>query len=342
MSLPTTIHAWAAAERNAPLTRIEKKIPELQRGEILIKVLSCGVCHSDIHLIDNDWRTSRYPLVPGHEILGEVVSTYSQSSRLKPGQIVGVGWQRSACGDCLCCITGRDNMCDKKSRTCVDGWGGYADFHIADERFTFEIPEGCESPAFAPLLCAGITVYSPLCELLSLKQLGAPRVGIVAVGGLGHLAVKFAAHLGCEVTVFSSSSAKEKEAKEMGATYFVNSRDPKAVAAYGPRLDLVLVTANVDLPWENYLQTLRPDGTLCFVGIPPSNITFNIAHLLDTRRKITASPIGNRSRMYDMLEFAQRHRIEATVEKFPLERVNEAIDRVRKNDLRYRAVLSTS
>lgn len=340
MSLPSTIHAWAASEKGSKLAPIEKKLPELKPGEVLLKVHSCGVCHSDIHLIQNDWGISSYPLVPGHEIIGEVLAISARDSRLKIGQFVGVGWQRSACGNCECCITGRDNMCEKKIPTCVNHWGGYADFHITDERYAFELPEGCHTPDYAPLLCGGITVFNPLCEFISPYRLGAPRVGVVAIGGLGHLAVRFAVKMGYEVTVFSSSENKRAEALAMGASHFVSSKDPKAITDYGPRLDLITVTADVDLPWESYVQALRADGTLCFVGVPPSNLSVHVNHLLDTRRRITGSPIGNRARMYQMLEFAKRHGIAAEIETYQIDQVNEAIERVKSGKVRYRGVLT--
>jgi alcohol/geraniol dehydrogenase (NADP+) len=198
------------------------------------------------------------------------------------------------------------------------------------------MPKKLQRPEAAPLLCGGITVYSPLREFLSKGQ---TRVGVVGLGGLGHLAVKFASAMGCEVTVFSSSKNKKDEAEKMGADRFVVSSDAKAMKSEQDRLDLIIVTANVDLPWEQYLECLRGDGTLCFVGVPPSAISFGVFQLLGKRRRVAASPIGGRARISEMLEFAAQHDIVATSEIFPMADANDALKRLRKNDLRYRAVL---
>lgn len=339
MPLPSTISGWAAKEKGAKLTQIEMATPKLSGEEILIEVQSCGICHSDIHLIDNDWMISNYPLVPGHEIIGKVVATGSSQIPLKEGIHVGVGWQRSACQQCEPCLTGRDNMCVEKKATCVDHWGGYANYHVCDWRYAFPLPEKAQSPEFAPLLCGGITVFSPFCEFLATSALRTARVGIVGIGGLGHLAIKFAHALGCEVTAFSSSPGKQVEALQMGADRFVASTSPEAIEAIGPRLDLLLVTVNVDLPWQSYLETLRVDGTLCFVGIPPSPVNVPIVQLLDKRRRIAASPIGGRFRMAQMLEFVASRQLNADIEVFQFDGLNEALTKVRENKVHYRAVV---
>jgi uncharacterized zinc-type alcohol dehydrogenase-like protein len=334
----TELHGYAALTARAELTAATLPLGEVGDREVLIEVEACGVCHSDIHLIDDDWGMPDYPLVPGHEILGRVV----RAGRAVPashavGTFVGVGWQRGACGRCDACVSGRDNLCAESLRTCVHWHGGYADVHLTNWNFAFPMPEGLRRPEAAPLLCAGITVYSPLCEFV--RGPGA-RVGIVGIGGLGHLAVRMAAAMGYEVTVFSSTPAKEAEARRLGAHFFVNSSDPDNIGqqAHG-RLDLVLVTANVDLPWGEYLDTLRADGTLCFVGVPPAPVTFELGQLLGLRRRIAASPIGSSQTMRQMLEFCARHQILAQAEIFPMAEVNRAVAKVRKNDVRYRAVL---
>lgn len=337
-SIPNHLQGWAASAPKAPLQKTSVPISKLRPQELLLEVVHSGICHSDVHLIDNDWGISSYPLIPGHEIVGRIIAKGDAvPAHYESGRLVGVGWQRAACLECEDCISARDNMCEHSEATCVGHAGGYADYHVTDWHYSFLLPPGLEGPGVAPLLCGGITVYSPLREFVTG---GRSRVGIVGVGGLGHLAIKFASALGCEVTVFSSSPSKKKEAEEMGAHHFVASADPKEIKKVGARLDLVLVTANVDLPWPAYLQTLRADGTLCFVGIPPSDLNFNVGLLLGKRRRVAASPIGSRARIQEMLEFCARHKITATVETFALDNVNQAISQVRENRVRYRAVLA--
>jgi uncharacterized zinc-type alcohol dehydrogenase-like protein len=339
MSLPRSIQAWAAKEKGSSLSQIEIPLPPLKSHEVLLEVYSCGICHSDIHLIDNDWKSTKYPLVPGHEIIGKVIAKGSSAVQLKEGSMVGVGWQRGACLQCEYCLSERDNMCAKKTRTCVGFHGGYANYHVADWNYAFPMPENCLDPKFAPLLCAGITVYSPFREFINPK-IKKPRVGVIGIGGLGHMAVKIAHAMDAEVTAFSSSPSKEKEAKKMGADHFVASTSSEAVTSLGPSFDFILVTANVDLNWSDYLKTLRIDGTMCFVGIPPSPLIINMDDILDKRSRITGSPIGSRIQMTQMLEFCASRGISPDSEMFKFQDVNNALEKVRKNQIHYRAVLA--
>jgi len=261
-------------------------------------------------------------------------------THLVAGQMVGVGWQRSACLQCEDCLTARDNMCPQKKATCVGFLGGYADYHLTDAHYCFPMSEKVAKAEFAPLLCGGATVFNPLLQTLSSERARTGRVGIVGLGGLGHLAVKFARAMGLEVTLFSSSPKKEQEARAMGAHHFVASNERNAIAKIQRTLDLVLVTANVDLPWVEYLDTLRTDGTLCFVGLPPSPITFSVGSILDKRTRVMGSPIASRAQICQMLEFCAHHRISADVERFAFDQVNEAVEAVRANRVHYRAVLT--
>lgn len=337
MKLPQKIEAWAASGPGKKLQCQEFPMPDLTATEVALEVQYCGVCHSDLHLINNDWQISEYPLVPGHEIIGRVVGVGSAVKSLELGAIVGVGWQRNACGRCEECRSGHDNMCSESHATCLGHQGGYASFHVSEEKYCFLLPKSLQVPEAAPLLCGGITVYSPLREFLRGKK--NPSVGIVGVGGLGHLAVKIAKAMGAEVTVYSSSADKEKETKAFGAQLFVHTKNPEAISGGGRHHDLVLVTANVDLPWNEYLKTLRAEGTLCFVGIPPSEYALNISSLLGKRLRISGSPIGSRKEILEMLSFCDEHKILATAERFPMDQVDAALERVKKNTVRYRAVL---
>jgi uncharacterized zinc-type alcohol dehydrogenase-like protein len=306
--------------------------------DVRIEVTHCGVCHSDVHLIDDDWSIGAYPLVPGHEIVGEVIEQGSQVDHLQVGQRVGVGWQRGACLACEFCVRGDENLCPGIEETCVGHPGGYAETLVVDSRFAFPIPEALPSENAAPLFCAGITVYA------ALRVLGVQppmRVGVIGLGGLGHLAVQFAAAFGCEVAVFSSSADKERDARRFGAGAFHSSIDSGDLALLADSLDLILSTAPVDLDWSAYLRLLRPDGRLCFVGVPPSPVSLPVGSLLGGRNSVCASFIGGRPLIAEMLQFAARHGIHAQVESVPLAQVNTAIERVRQNRARYRMVLTS-
>ena len=340
MKLPQKLQAWTAIAPGKELKLQEFTIKPLASTEVAIAVEYCGVCHSDLHLIDNDWEISKYPLVPGHEIMGKVIAIGSQVKNTPIGAVVGVGWQRSSCGHCYECKTGHDNMCNESHATCIGHRGGFADIHITEENYCFIMPELLQRPEAAPLLCGGITVYSPLREFLRGKK--DPTVGIVGMGGLGHLAIKFAHAMGAKVAVFSSSLDKKNDAINFGASEFVITKNPDEIAKIGRKLDLVLVTANVDLPWDEYLKTLRVDGTLCFVGIPPSPYILDIGRILGKRLRISSSPIGSRKEIEEMLNFANIHQVLATIEQSPMENIKQILQRMKKNQVHYRAVCKIS
>ena len=336
--LPQVLRGYAALTAKSRLEPVALPLGEPRPYEVIIAIEACGVCHSDVHLIDDDWGMSQYPLVPGHEILGRIVQAGADvPASHAVGTYVGVGWQRGACGRCPACLSQRDNLCATSRATCVGWHGGYADLHRTGWQYAFVMPASLQRPEAAPLLCAGLTVFSPLQAYLPASG---GKVGIVGLGGLGHLAVRLAVALGHTVTVFTSSASKQASALAAGASQVVDSADAAAiVAAAGDQLDLVLVTAAADLPWAAYIDTLAADGTLCFVGIPPQPISLNVGQLLNKRRKIVASPIGNRQTMIDLLALCDQHQIVAQTEQFALADVNTALDRVRTNQVRYRAVL---
>jgi uncharacterized zinc-type alcohol dehydrogenase-like protein len=310
---------------------------DLGPQEVEIAITHCGICHSDLHLISNDWGISQYPFIPGHEIVGAVAAVGSQVKSLQVGQRVGLGWQSSSCGECEWCMRGLENLCPKAECTCVHRNGGYADSVRANARFVVPIPEALESEQAAPLLCAGITVYNPL------RNNGvspSSRVGIVGIGGLGHIAIQFARVFGAEVTAFSTSADKEEEARSLGAHNFVNSRESKAMKEMAGTQDFILSTVSADQDWGSYLQALRPTGTLCFVGVPPSPLSIHLSPLINGRQSICGSPIGSPARLREMLDVAARHGVKAMIESFPMAKANEAIEKVRKNKVRYRAVLA--
>lgn len=331
------IACYAAKEAKGILEPFSYQPADLGPHDITIEITHCGVCHSDLHLINDDWGISEYPLVPGHEIIGTVKEIGDHVTSFKIGQRVGVGWQRSSCLNCEYCLNGNENLCSRKMATCVGHYGGFAKSIRVDSRFAFDIPENLDSSSAAPLLCGGITVYSPLRHFGVIPP---NRVGVIGMGGLGHLAIRFAASMGCHVTLFSSSKEKEKPARELGAADFVSSSDPDSLDRAAGSVDFLLSTVNVDLDWLRMINCLRPDGKLCFVGIPPSNISIPAFILIDGRRTICGSPIGNRTMINEMFTFAARHNIGAQIEQYPLAEVNKALTNLKDNKVRYRAVLT--
>ncbi|MGD0732509.1 MAG: NAD(P)-dependent alcohol dehydrogenase [Terracidiphilus sp.] len=331
------INGLAAHAAGAELLPYHYDPGKLGPQEVEIAITHCGVCHSDLHLIANDWGISQYPFIPGHEVIGSVAAVGSEVRVLQVGQRVGLGWQSNSCGHCEWCIRGMENLCPESESTCVHRNGGYANSVRANARFMIPIPDALESEHAAPLLCGGITVYNPL-RIQGINP--SSRVGIVGIGGLGHIAIQFARVFGAEVTAFSTSAGKEEEARAFGAHHFVNSRESKALKEIAGTQDLILNTANADQDWGIYIQALRPTGTLCFVGVPPSPVSVQAFPLISGQRTISGSPIGPPNRLREMMDVAARHGVKAQTESFPLAKANEAIEKVKKNKVRYRAVLA--
>jgi uncharacterized zinc-type alcohol dehydrogenase-like protein len=331
-----SILGYAAKGPRGKLERFDYEPLPLGPYDVEISITHCGICRSDLHLIDDDWSVSEYPLIPGHEIIGEVSELGSEVRGLEKGMQVGVGWQRQACYQCDQCLAGDDNLCPNQEATCVGHHGGFADAIRLDSRFVFVLPEQLKPETTAPLLCGGITVYSPLTRHCVRPAM---RVGVVGIGGLGHLALQFAHAFGCEVTAFSTTPEKESDARFFGADHFVLSTDEAQLEAITGTLDLVLSTVHVDLDWQQYLNTLRPRGTLCFVGAGQGPINIPPFALITGARSLSGSPTGSRSAIREMLDFAARHDIEARAEIRPMAEVNEALERVRSGQVRYRMVL---
>jgi len=327
------IHGYAAFAPRETLRPFTFDAPPLFPHEILVKISHCGLCHSDIHLIDDNWKRSRYPLVPGHEIVGTVLKKGDAAENLKIGNRIGVSWIRSACLNCPSCLQGDTNTCPQKTSTCNGHHGGFADHVIADSRFAFPIPESLDSAHAAPLLCAGATVYTPL-----RKQgiQGPHSIAVIGIGGLGHLGLQFAAAFGCEVTAISHSPSKKSEALSFGAHHFYTLDKLPAPLQF----DLILSTVDADLDWNLILALLKPNGTLSFLGRPLTNARIDIANILSLQRHITGNSTANRSMMNEMLLFAARHKIKPKIEQMPLSDVNKGIERVKANAVRYRVVLA--
>lgn len=331
------IHGLAVHAAGAQLVPYRYEPGELNANEVEVKISHCGVCHSDIHLIDNDWGNSKYPFVPGHEIVGTVSAVGEDVKDCTVGERVGIGWQADSCGICEWCRQGDEHLCAKSQPTCVGRNGGYADAVRVNSRFAIPVPDALESENVAPLLCAGITVYSPL------RNHGvrpSSRVGVVGIGGLGHLALQFAKAFGAEVTALSTSKDKEDEALEMGASHFVNTRDMGEMKKIAGSFDFLLSTVSADQDWQALVNSLRPKGTLCVVGVPPSSMSIQAFPLISGQRSVAGSPIGSPRDLHEMLDVAARHDVKAITERFQMSKANDAIAKVKKGKVRYRAVLT--
>jgi len=331
------IHGLAVHAAGAHLLPYKFDPGELKANEVEIKISHCGVCHSDISLIDNDWGMSKYPFIPGHEIVGTVVAVGDNVKNVAVGERVGVGWQADSCGICEWCRQGDEHLCAQSQPTCMGRNGGFADKVRVNSKFAIPLPRVLESENAAPLLCGGITVYAPL------RNHGvrpSSRVGVIGIGGLGHLGIQFAKAFGAEVTAFSTSKDKENEAKELGAHNFVNTRDTGALKKVAGSFDLLLSTVGADQDWGGYVNALRPKGTMCFVGVPPSAVQVQAFPLIGGQKSVSGSPIGSPRDLYEMLDVAARHNIKAVTERFAMAKANDAVAKVKKNQVRYRAVLT--
>ncbi|HEX4156622.1 MAG TPA: NAD(P)-dependent alcohol dehydrogenase [Acidobacteriaceae bacterium] len=331
------IQALAAHAAGAQLLPFRYSPGDLGPYDIEVRVSHCGVCHSDIHLIDNDWGISHFPLVPGHEIVGTVVALGSNVHGHTLGQRVGIGWQADSCGICEWCRSGDEHLCPKAQPTCVGRHGGFAEAVRVNSRFAIPVPDALQSENAAPLLCGGVTVYSPL------RNHGArpsSRVGVIGIGGLGHLALQFARAFGSEVTAFSTSKDKEAEALSLGAHAFVNTRETTSVKKLARSFDLILSTVSADQDLHNFIDALRPKGTLIILGAGPSPLQLSGSSLISGEHALAGSNIGSPRDLREMLEVAARHNIKAVTEHFPMKDANTAVDRVKKNQVRYRAVLT--
>ena len=331
-----TIKAYAGQEPGGKLEPFEYNPGALGSEEVEIDVEYCGICHSDLSMLENEWGITQYPFVPGHEIVGTIASLGDAVTTLKVGQRVGLGWYSNSCMHCEWCMSGDHNLCLTAEGTIVGRHGGFADKVRGHQSWVVPLPEALDPAKAGPLFCGGITVFNPIVQL-GIKS--TDRVGVIGIGGLGHLALRFLKAWGCDVTAFSTSPDKEAEARELGASNFVNSRDPEALKQVANSFDLILSTVNADLDWDIYLAALRPKGKLHLVGVLPSPLSAQIFPMLAGQKTISASPLGSPSTIFKMLEFAARHDIEPITEIFSIDKVNEAMEKLRNGKPRYRLVL---
>lgn len=328
--------ALSAKSKGAPLERTELKLSALKPDEVRIAVEYCGVCHSDLSMLDNEWGMTAYPFVPGHEVVGRVEELGEFVSNLRKGDRVGLGWYSRSCQSCPQCVGGSQNLCLTPEQTIIGRQGGFATHVQCQAAWALKLPDGLAPESSGPLFCGGITVFNPIVQL---DVRPTDRVGVIGIGGLGHLAVKFLRAWGCEVVAFTSSAAKRDEALALGAHRTIDSKDPAEVGRIKGTLDFIISTANADLDWNAYLSALGPRGRLHFVGVVPSPIPAPAFTLIAGQKSLSGSPLGSPATCMKMLEFCERHNIAPTIERFPMSEANAAFDRLRSGKARYRIVL---
>ena len=336
MSATNKINAYAAMAPEAKLTAYEFNAGPLDRNEVEITVDYCGICHSDLSMIDNEWGMSDYPLVAGHEVVGRINAVGEGVSHLKAGQVVGLGWHSGYCQLCSTCGSGDHNLCANAQGTIVGHHGGFADKVRANASAVVPLPEGMDAKTAGPLFCGGITVFNPLVQF-DVKP--TDKVAVIGIGGLGHLGLQFLRAWGCEVTAFTSSDSKIAEAKKLGAHHCINSRNAADIEQAAGRFDFIISTVNVKLDWDLYLSTLKPKGRLHFVGATLEPLDLNVFNLIMAQRSVSGSPVGSPATIAKMLEFAVQHDIKPVVETFKFEQINEAIAHLKSGKARYRIVL---
>ncbi|KZZ00640.1 alcohol dehydrogenase, partial [Oleiphilus sp. HI0073] len=313
--------AYQAASAGAALQKVERSEQDLSHGQVELEVMYCGICHSDLSMLNNEWGMSSYPLVAGHEVIGKVVRVGEAVHSDWKGKTVGLGWQSGYCGHCKSCHTADENLCSSAQGTIVGRDGGFADKVVADVTSVVEIPDGMDLSKAGPLLCGGITVYNPLVQF-DVKP--TDKVGVIGIGGLGHIGLKFLNAWGCHVTAFTSSESKREEALSLGAHATINSRDAQELEAAAGEFDFIISTVNVKLDWNAYIATLAPKGRLHFVGATTEPLDLAVFPLLLGQKSVSASPVGSPATIAQMLDFAKRHEIEPQVEMFKMEDINDA------------------
>lgn len=337
--------AYAAQSAQSPLTPFQFERRDPRPDDVVIEIAYCGICHSDIHTARGEWGPTAYPCVPGHEIVGKVIQVGKRVKRFKVGDLAGVGCFVDSCGKCPSCKSHEEQFCVGHTvftynSTELDGktptQGGYSTHITVKEKYALKIKKGQPLERIAPLLCAGITTYSPLKRYGTKKG---KKVGVVGLGGLGHMAVKIAKAMGAEVTVFSTSPGKEKDARKLGAKNFVVTSNPENFAAYAGKLDLIVDTVSAKHDFSPYLATLKIDGTLALVGAAPEPNEVNAFSLIVGRKRLAGSLIGGIKETQEMLDFCARKKVFADIELIPAEKINEAYERTIKSQVKYRFVI---
>lgn len=341
-----TTHGYAAKDADSPLVPFDIQRRDLREHDVQIDVQFCGVCHSDLHQARNEWRNTLYPVVPGHEIVGRVTQVGPGVTRYKAGDLVGVGCLVDSCRTCASCAEGLEQYCENGFVGTYNGvdrqtgettYGGYSTSVVVDEAFVLSVPANLDPAGAAPLLCAGITTYSPL------RQWGAgpgKKVGIVGLGGLGHMGVKLARAMGAHVVLFTTSQSKVDDAKRLGAHEVVISKDAAQMQAHANTFDLIINTVAAQHDLNPFIQLLKRDGTMTLVGVPEfDHPSPQVINLIFKRRRLAGSLIGGIAETQEMLDFCGEHGITSDIEVIPMQSINQAYERMLKSDVKYRFVI---
>jgi uncharacterized zinc-type alcohol dehydrogenase-like protein len=330
------IHAYAVLNPGGLLQPFEYDPGPLADHDVEIAVEYCGICHSDLSMINNDWGFTQYPFVPGHEVAGKIAAVGAHVTQFAVGDRVGLGWHSAYCNHCPVCMEGDHNLCSTAQGTILGRHGGFADKVRAQATSVVALPDDLSSEAAGPLFCGGVTVYNPL-KQFDIKPTAS--VAVIGIGGLGHMALQFLNAWGCEVTAFTSSESKRAEALSLGAHKTLDSRSSKALEQAANQFDLILSTVNVGLDWNAYLGTLKPKGRLHVLGAVLEPIYLGVFNLMQFQRSVSSSPVGSPATIAQMLNFASRHKIAPQVEVFEIAQVNEALKKLESGSPRYRIVL---
>lgn len=341
----TPTNAYAAPAAGAALAPFQFNRRHPGPHDVKIEILYCGVCHSDIHQVRDEWGGSIFPMVPGHEIVGRITETGSAVTSFKVGDLAGIGCFVDSCRTCPSCQAGEEQYCDEGMTGTYNSYerdgrtptyGGYSTHIVVDEKYTLHVSDKLPLEGVAPLLCAGITTYSPLRHW---KVGKGDKVAIVGLGGLGHMGVKFAVSFGAEVTVISTSAGKEADARKLGAHHFAVSKDPAQMRKLRNEFDFILDTVSAQHDYNDYLQLLKLNGTLVVVGIPPTPSFVGAFNLIGKRRAVAGSMIGGIRETQEMLIYCAEHGITSDIEVININQINEAYERMMRNDVRYRFVI---
>lgn len=339
------VKGYGAVSKESPLAPLGFERRDVGEADILIDILYCGVCHSDIHTARSEWGAALYPVVPGHEIVGKVVQVGAKVSKFKVGDLAGVGVFVDSCRHCASCKKGQEQYCEEGMSPTYNGYyrdkitktfGGYSSTYVVDEEYALIIPPTDQLAAVAPLLCAGITTYSPL------RYAGVGKghkVAVLGLGGLGHMAVKFAASFGAEVTMLSTSPSKEADAKRLGAHHFALSTDPEQMKQLKGKFDFILNTVAAKHDLNRFIDLLTVEGKMLIVGIPPEDHSLSSSKLISKRRSIIGSMIGGIAETQEMLNYCAEHKIVSDIELIAMKDINEAYERVIRSDVKYRFVI---
>jgi uncharacterized zinc-type alcohol dehydrogenase-like protein len=330
-----SLKAWVATGAKQKLVRQQIDLGPLGAEDVEVAVEHCGLCHSDLSMLNNDWGISQYPAVFGHEVIGRVTAIGPGAKGIQVGQRVGIGWTASSCMHCRQCMSGDQHLCLQAQPTIIGHRGGFASHVRSHWAWALPLPEQLKFAEAGPLLCGGVTVFNPL-EMYAKPT---SRVGIVGIGGLGHMGVKFASAYGCDVTAFTSSESKFEEARGFGANHVVSSRDSAAIKKLANTFDLLIVTVSVKLDWESLMASLAPNGRMHIVGAVAEPIPITAFPMILGQKCVSGSPTGSPVAIETMLDFAARHKITPQTEHVPMNRINEAFERLEAGKARYRIVL---